>query len=379
MRRYDRPVIKYIGSKRTLVPLIVDVAGRLPGVTTVCDLFTGTTRVAQGLKRAGFQVTANDLATYSEVLATCYIAADGAAVDRHAVRAKLDHLAALPGVDGYFTETFCVRSRFFQPHNGRRIDAIRPEIDRVADDPIERAILLTSLMEAADRVDSTTGLQMAYLKRWAPRAHNDLELRVPDLIDGAGRASRHDANAMARTTRGSFDLVYVDPPYNHHSYFSNYHIWETLIRDDAPETYGVACKRTDCRTTKSPYNSKRRAHEAFADLVGAVRAPYLLVSFNDEGHLPAGEIVGLLGQRGDVAAVPVDFKRYVGAQIGIHGPGGDRVGEVGRLRNTEYLFLVGDGAVEIMYEVRAEVTGGTGGVRGQTAFTLPGEVPAVPG
>lgn len=34
-----------------------------------------------------------------------------------------------------------------------------------------------------------------------------------------------------------------------------------------------------------------------------------------------------------------DFKRYVGAQIGIYNPSGERVGRVGRLRNTEFIFV----------------------------------------
>ena len=37
-----------------------------------------------------------------------------------------------------------------------------------------------------------------------------------------------------------------------------------------------------------------------------------------------------------------DSKRYVGAQIGIHGPTGEKVGEVKRLRNVEYLFVAGE-------------------------------------
>ena len=48
-------------------------------------------------------------------------------------------------------------------------------------------------MLAADRVDSTTGLQMAYLKQWAPRAHQDLELRRPDLLPGRGHTVAGDA------------------------------------------------------------------------------------------------------------------------------------------------------------------------------------------
>ena len=90
-------------------------------------------------------------------------------------------LNRLPGVPGYFTRTFCEDARYFQPKNGARIDAMR---EAIAAQPLEAAlesILLVSLMEAADRVDSTVGLQMAYLKQWAPRAHNDLELRLPVL------------------------------------------------------------------------------------------------------------------------------------------------------------------------------------------------------
>ena len=77
---------------------------------------------------------------------------------------------ARPGTDGYVTETFCRRSRFFQPHNGRRIDAIRDAIERDYRDSWMYPVLLTSLIEAADRVDSTTGVQMAYVKQWAARA-----------------------------------------------------------------------------------------------------------------------------------------------------------------------------------------------------------------
>ncbi len=37
---------------------------------------------------------------------------------------------------------------------------------------------------------------------------------------------------------------------------------------------------------------------------------------------------------------PIDYKRYVGAQIGIHDRRGRKVGRVSHLRNTEYLYAV---------------------------------------
>ena len=108
-------------------------------------------------------------------------------------------------------------------------------------------ILLTSLIEAADRVDSTTGVQMAYVKQWAPRSYQPLTLRVPELLAGhRDRAARRRARRRARRS-APCDLAYLDPPYNQHRYFTNYHVWETLVAWDAPEHYGVACKRIDAR------------------------------------------------------------------------------------------------------------------------------------
>jgi len=353
-------VIKYIGSKRTLVPRILAYSKAIRernGASSFCDMFTGTTRVAQALKRAHFQVTANDVASYSEVLAIAYIEADA---DQHRgplLGAKLAHLNSLPGHDGYFTSTFCVESRYFQPSNGRRIDAIRAEIERISADRVERAILLTSLLEAADRVDSTTGLQMAYLKDWAPRSFNDMELRMPLLIPGAGIARREDANAMA-AGMAPVDIAYLDPPYNQHSYFSNYHIWETLVRDDSPESYGVARKRIDCRVTKSAYNAKGRSWASFESLVRTIPARHVIVSFSNEGYFAHDDLVALLEAKfGEVETVPVDFRRYVGAQIGIHNPRGEKVGKVSHLTNREYLFVAGPGAGAVVHDATLSMAG----------------------
>jgi adenine-specific DNA-methyltransferase len=333
-------VIKYIGSKRVIVPQIVSVVQAIPGVRRVCDLFAGTTRVGQALKAQGMFVVSNDLASYSEVLGCTYIQADATMLDRDRLRGLLRHLQSLPPRAGYFTQTFCEEARYFQPQNGARIDAIREGIDEIARSEEERAILLTSLLLAADRVDSTTGLQMAYLKDWAPRSYQDLELRLPECLPGTGRVLRRDANELAREL-DDVDLVYIDPPYNQHSYFSNYHVWETLIRNDRPDAYGVARKRVDCKVNKSRYNSKREIGAAFLDLLRSIPAKYLLISFNNEGYLGTLDIENVLRQRGYVSSVGLDFKRYVGAQIGIFNPQGEKVGAVSHLRNQEHLFLVG--------------------------------------
>ena len=332
-------MIKYIGSKRLLTPLIQRVAAMLP-VRTACDLFAGTTRVGQALREAGIEVLSNDTASYSEVFGHAYIEAGGD-LDRDLVRDTIAHLGTLPPRRGYVTRVFCEQARYFHPDNGMRIDAIREEIDRLALDRLERSVLLTSLIEAADRVDSTVGLQMAYLKQWAPRALRPLELREPRAVPGpAGRAVRCDANELAAALDG-VDLAYLDPPYNQHSYFRNYHVWETLVRNDRPGHYGVACKRQDARDVISRFNSRPAAWPALRALIEQLPTPWILLSFSDEGFHDLGHVHELLGERGYVAAVSVDSKRYVGAKIGIHNPRGEPTGTVSHTRNTEMLFVCG--------------------------------------
>jgi len=343
-------VIKYLGSKRRLVPVLAELARRA-GARSALDLFTGTTRVAQAFKATGAAVTAVDATRCAAVLAACYVATDAGCVDGAALGRAVAELNALPGRDGYVTETFCRRSRFFQPANGARIDAVRQAIaHRHAGGPLE-PVLLTALVEAADRVDSTTGVQMAYVKQWSDRSFRPLELRVPELLPGAGTALRGDACTLAPEL-GEFDLAYLDPPYNQHRYESNYHIWETLIAWDAPAHYGVACKRADLRDgSRSAFNSRRTMPGALAALVRDVRARLVVLSYNDESWVSLDELIDMCRVRGHVEALAFSSARYVGARIGIHNPAGERVGTVGRLTNLEYVLVAGERA-EVRHVVR---------------------------
>ncbi len=358
-------MIKYLGSKRRLIPVLSGIC-QASGARTALDLFTGTTRVAQAFKAQGVHVTAVDSARYAHTFARTYIEADAAATDSGALRAAVTHLNDLPGKAGYVTETFSHQARFFQPQNAARIDAVRDAIDsEYAGSPLF-PLLLTSLIEAADRVDSTTGVQMAYVKQWAPRSSNPLELRVPELLAGRGRAIQGDAVALAAGSGagsgagagsgggdlGHFDLAYLDPPYNQHRYFTNYHVWETLVAWDAPEAYGVARKRVDARdpSTHSAFNSKRTMPAALASVVQSVDCDLLVLSYNNESWLELEELEAMCAIRGgsagggvrrDVATLAFDSTRYVGARIGIFDPSGRKVGRVSHLSNQELLVIAG--------------------------------------
>ena len=304
---------------------------------TALDLFSGTSRVGHAVKREGVRVHANDHNAYAHALAGCYVAADARRWRGPAER-LIAELDALPGRAGWFTETYAVRSRYLRPENAARAEAIRRRIAALSLEPALEAIALTSLIEAADRVDSTVGLQMAYLKAWAPRALQPLRLRLPEILDGEGQATCLEAREAAE--RFEADVAYLDPPYNQHSYLGNYHVWETLARGDEPDVYGVACKRADVRERGSAFNRRSTMERAFADVLASVRARRLVASFNDEGYLALPRLRELLRRRGAVREISVEHPRYIGHKIGVYNPRGEKVGTPGAAKNREHLFVV---------------------------------------
>lgn len=335
-------MIKYLGSKRQLIPWILDtISAHFPKAISVLDLFSGTSRVGSALKTKGFQVFANDHNLFAYHIARCYIETNLEDLPKD-INKILEHLNNLPGKPGFFTEHYCINARFFHPKNGERIDAIRHEIDNLEISPQIRSVLLVSLMEAADRIDSTCGIQMAFLKEWAARAHQDMKLRLPLIspksLHGPGAA--YCLDALDAGSKIKCDVVYLDPPYNQHSYRGNYHIWETLVRNDYPEVYGRAQKRLDCREEKSDFNSKRRFKETLSMLLTNMNSKKWLISFNDEGFINRDDLELLLNNFGSVKVQEIDYKRYVGAQIGIYNQKGLKVGHVKKLRNKELLYIV---------------------------------------
>lgn len=299
--------------------------------------------MARAIKSLGIETTASDVASYSEVFAKTWIELDGSAVDLTELDRALAQLNRLPGKPGYFTENFCLQARYFQPENGARVDSIREHIESEYRDSWMYYPLLAALILAADRVDSTTGVQMAFLKSWSRRSRNPLELRDPDLISGVGHAIRGDVTEIAASLPEA-DLAYLDPPYNQHRYFGNYHVWETLVRWDKPDTYGIANKRVDTRAAhnKSAFNTRKTMPSALAKLVGDLRCETIMLSYNNESWLTREELLDIASVKGHVEILDFDFKRYVGSQIGVYNKSGEKVGLPAHRNNIEHIVIAGN-------------------------------------
>ena len=338
---YDPPPtqsIKYIGSKLKLIRHILELVKKV-NAETILDGFSGTTRVSQALAKLGYTVISNDVAPWSKIFGTCYLLNTK---PKEAYQPLIDHLNAVPPIDGWFTEHYgghandgCAiqedgLKKPWQFHNTRKLDAIRQEIETLKLDPTEKAVALTSLILALDRVDSTLGHFSAYLREWAPRAYKELVLKVPEIFTSEGDHQVHQADIFELVPRVSVDLAYFDPPYGSNNekmppsrvrYAAYYHLWKSVVLFDKPTLFGKAKRRKDTSDplAASIFEEFRRnddgqfiAVQAIATLIRETQARWILLSYSSGGRATAQQLNEVMQSNGKLLTVlELDYKKNV--------------------------------------------------------------------
>ncbi|MGH7960167.1 MAG: DNA adenine methylase [Opitutaceae bacterium] len=330
--------IKYAGSKLKLIPHILRLVSEIRP-SSILDGFSGSTRVSQAFAKSGYRVISNDLAVWSKVFAECYLLA---AKPPEYYDGLISHLNSLQPKDGWFTENYGGSAadlsgvqadglkKPWQAHVTRKLDAIRDEIDSIASDPIDRSVLLTSLILALDQVDNTLGHYAAYLGQWSPRSFNQLVLRAPAI-----QRIRHDhqvlnTDVFSAIQSSDAELSYFDPPYGSSNekmppsrvrYGAYYHIWTTVCLNDRPELFGKAKRRADSsdRLITTPFEEFRRnqsgkfiAVEAVERLLRQTSSRYVLLSYSSGGRATAGELHEAVESAGSLLKfMKIDHSRNV--------------------------------------------------------------------
>lgn len=322
--------IKYAGSKLKLLPHILELArGVRP--QTVLDGFSGSTRVSQALAKSGYSVTANDISAWSKMFGLCYLKNDR---NESFYRGLIEHLNSLPGKEGWFTEHYGREldglKKPWQPHNLRKLDAIRNEIDGLHLPEVEKSVLVSSLILALDEVDSTIGHFASYLSEWSPRSYRPLELKVPLLIRNEREHLVFQEDIFSILDKVKVDLAYFDPPYGSNNekmppsrvrYSAYYHLWTTICLNDKPPLFGKANRRVDSSDTVSSSvfedfrkgdSGKYKVVEAIEKLVRETNAKYILLSYSSGGRATAAELKEVLESNGDVEKIiSVDHQKNV--------------------------------------------------------------------
>lgn len=323
---------RYLGNKYKLLDFIKSTVNReCSAINTVADIFAGTGSVASAFSDK--KLITNDLLYFNYI---CHVAWFGS--QKYDKEKIIDlvcfYNAVQPDEENYMSVNFS--DTFFSAADCRKIGFIREDIEsKYKNDQInarERAILITSLLYAMDKIANTCGHYDAYIRNAEFCRH--IELAVPLASNDNNENNQcynEDANELVK--RIEADLVYIDPPYNSRQYCDSYHLLENVARWEKPKVSGVALKM-DRSKLKSDYCTSSAA-QAFEDLVSHIKAKYILLSYNNmatkgndrsNAKISDADIMRILSRKGRVKVFSESYRAFSAGKSNITG-------------NEERLFL----------------------------------------
>ncbi|MDD5022302.1 MAG: Dam family site-specific DNA-(adenine-N6)-methyltransferase [Endomicrobiaceae bacterium] len=323
---------RYLGNKYKLLPFIKKVINdNCNDIDSVADIFAGTGAVSMLFNDR--KIITNDM-MYSNFI--CHLAWFGSEnISQEKIIGIIKKYNALTvKKDNYMSKTFA--NTYFSLEVCRKIGYIREDIEKLHKkkkvNARERAVLITSLLYATDRIANTCGHYDAYLK--SGDLNRKLELSVPTVannLNNGNKCFNADANSLVKDIKA--DLVYIDPPYNSRQYCDLYHLVENIARWNKPKVDGVA-KKMGRDNLKSDYCTQK-APEVFEKLISNIDAKYILLSYNNMANkgnarsnakISDTDIMKVLSKKGKVKTFSQKYKSFTAGKSDIQ-------------ENEERLFL----------------------------------------
>jgi adenine-specific DNA-methyltransferase len=225
--------------------------------------------------------------------------------DEQSLTEKINYLNNLSSnEDNYFSINF--GNRYFSKSNARKIGLIRDTIEEMNLSKVEKLALISSLIYAADKAANTVGHYDAYREKLDNVKL--IKLLIPKVITKKNANNVvfcKDANKLIREIRS--DILYIDPPYNSRQYCDTYHLLENLAQWEKPPVFGKA-RKMDRSKLKSEYCFRKKAVQAFSDLIDNANCRFIIVSYNSTGNtrhsrsnslISDNDIVRILNIKGD--------------------------------------------------------------------------------
>jgi adenine-specific DNA methylase len=316
---------RYLGNKSKLSNWIANEIGKiLSKPSIIADPMCGTASVSESLAIYGHSIIASDALHFPTLHAKARLL--------HTSPPKFDNfggydtiireLNSLSPIEGYFFREFGDKGSplkratprlYFTAENASKIDAIREFIRSSFNDSLiselERDLLLHDLILSVNTIANIAGTYGYFRSKISDNAKAPLNLTMSDFSATPGTHSvlQGDASEILRTQE--VDAVYLDPPYTKRQYAGNYHVLETIAREDEPEPQGEGGLRP-WNNDASDFCYKRKAERAFRNVIEASHTRYFFISYSEDGQLSPETLNALLKDYGSVTVITQDHSRY---------------------------------------------------------------------
>lgn len=307
---------RYLGNKYKLLPFITRVVeNECKNINTVADIFAGTGAVASAF--IDKKIITNDIMYSNYICHVAWFSSEHYSEEKIIkIITQYNNLKVVE--DNYMSDNFS--DTYFSLDDCRKIGFIRQDIEDKFNSGFinarERALLITSLLYAMDKIANTCGHYDAY--RQGVEFEKHLEMYVPQPepdVNENNVCYNMDTNELAPEIEA--DLIYIDPPYNSRQYCDAYHLLENVARWEKPEVFGVA-RKMDRTALKSDYCTQK-ATVAFENLIDSIHAKYILLSYNNMANkgndrsnakISDDDIMRILSKKGKVKVFSEDYKAF---------------------------------------------------------------------
>ena len=315
----------YIGSKKSLINFLDIPISKLvkDKEIVMLDGFAGTGIVGSSFhnKYSNISIVANDLEYYSYVInysLICVPYTDKLKDIINDINIKLENPKKKKNynlISLNYTPLGNDKRMFWTEENGILCDYYKYLIDKLLTKNIinksEYLFLLACLLSAMDKVANTASVYGAYLKSFKSSAKEKIKIipiHTNQKINILNKVFNNDINSDIILNQ-TFDIAYLDPPYNQRQYSANYHPLNYIAKyDNTIEIYGKTGLLKN--SNKSKYSQKINALEALTHLINNLKTKHILLSYNNEGIIEFDKIKELLISKGNVILYKKEYKKF---------------------------------------------------------------------
>jgi len=315
--------LNYIGCKHTLYKTLLTILkDNIVNINekSFMDLFAGTGVVGFNMLGQFKTCDANDLEYYSYVINYALLKC----AYNEGIKGLIEECNNLPLIEGLiyrnFTQNDHCERMFFTNTNAKKTDAIREYIEnKYKENNItlpEYYFLLASLLVSIDKVANTACVYGAYLKEYKKSALKDIimqPIHTNISLDSDCNVYNGLAEKFAEPDAKFYDVIYIDPPYNHRQYSANYSPLNYIAQYD---TNVVLTGKTGLieNYNKSIFCKKKEVTSAFTHLIDGVKCTHLIISYNSEGLLDRSEFEKIALKKGSVKLYKIKYCKFKSQQ-----------------------------------------------------------------
>jgi len=330
------PELRYMGSKRRLLPWIFDTLNNLD-FESALDPFSGSGCVAYLMKAMGRRVVAGDFLNFPTVIAKALIENNRRQLDGKTIKSLLASVAR----DDFVQRTF--GGVFYTAEDLSFLDRVTSGIMAIPDQyqqALASSALFRSCLKRQPRgVFTISGDLSRY-----DDGRRDLQLSLEEhfieqveafnqaVLDNGRRNLAVRADVF-EAQAGRVDLVYLDPPYvpraDDNCYIKRYHFLEGLscYWTDLPVDLSTKVRKIPKRFT--PFSYRKTAAAAFERMFERFKRSTIVLSYSSNGYPDLPQLESMLRKvKRDVRV----FERPHRYHFGTHG-------NVARATTTEYLLV----------------------------------------